>query len=160
MKNGKTRSVVTFVVIAFVVCGSVLLGAAGCSASLPMEEISRQVEKELELDCGAGVTMKLALIPAGEFMMGSPPSEIGRADDEGPRHRVRISSPFYMGKYEVTQAQYEAVMGNDPASAKGATSPFVRASWYDAVEFCKRLSARTGMTRPTRPLFWISTRGG
>ena len=170
MKNGKTRSVAAFVVIAFVLCGVVL--AAGCAgkrkksvlqpASLPMEEISGQVGKELELDCGAGVTMKLALIPAGEFMMGSPPSEIGREDDEGPPHRVRISRPFYMGKYEVTQAQYEAVMGNDPASPKGAKSPFTGASWYDAVEFCKRLSARTGMTvrLPTEAEWEYACRAG
>ena len=59
--------------------------------------------------------MTLKLIPAGEFLMGSPDDDKDADNDEKPQHRVRITRPFYLGVYEVTQAQYEAVMGNNPS---------------------------------------------
>ncbi len=62
--------------------------------------------KALTLDLGDGVTMEFVQIPAGSFMMGSPEDEEGRGNDEGPRHLVTIAKPFYMGKYEVTNAQF------------------------------------------------------
>jgi formylglycine-generating enzyme required for sulfatase activity len=83
-------------------------------------------------------------IPAGSFQMGSPSSESDRDDDEGPVHRVTISDDFYMGKYEVTQAQYEAVMGENPSRFKGANRPVEEVSWNDAVAFCEKLSRLTG----------------
>jgi len=110
---------------------------------------------ELTLDLGGGVSMELVLIPAGEFMMGSglSPQEVASRyggdayyyDEEHPQHRVRITRSFYMGKYEVTQEQYEALMGTNPADFKGAKNPVEQVSWNDAVEFCRRLSARTGV---------------
>jgi formylglycine-generating enzyme required for sulfatase activity len=87
--------------------------------------------------------------------MGSPPDEKDRSDDEGPRHEVRISEPFYLGKYPVTQAEYEKVMGTNPswfsATGKGKDKvagmdtsrfPVEMVSWDDAQEFCRKLSAR------------------
>jgi formylglycine-generating enzyme required for sulfatase activity len=97
----------------------------------------------LMLDLGKGVTMKLVLIRPGKFMMGSPDSEQGRASDEGPQHEVTISKPFYIGVTEVTQAQYEAVMGTNPSANKGPTNPVENVSWDEAVEFCRRLSEKT-----------------
>lgn len=67
-------------------------------------EAAAEIEQSVELTNSIG--MKLRLIPAGEFMMGSPPEELGRADDEGPAHRVRISTPFYLGTYEITLGQF------------------------------------------------------
>jgi formylglycine-generating enzyme required for sulfatase activity len=67
--------------------------------------------QETVLDLGNNVQMRLVLVPAGKFMMGSPATEAGRSGDEGPQHEVTISKPFYMGVYEVTQEQYEQVMG-------------------------------------------------
>ena len=58
-----------------------------------------------------GIKMEFVRIPAGSFNMGSPPSEEGRESDEGPVHQVQITKPFYMGRYEVTQSQWKAVMG-------------------------------------------------
>ena len=89
------------------------------------------------------VGMKLKLIPAGEFMMGSP------ADEEGPVHRVRITKPYYLGIHEVTQGQFEEVMGTSPwkgqsAVKEGAGYAASYVSWDDAVEFCKKLSAKEG----------------
>ena len=116
-------------------------GAAGLLA-----EAKRHLgsARTLTLDLGAGVTMEVVLIPAGEFMMGSPKSEASRRSDEGPRHRVRITRAFYMGKHEVTQAQYVRLMGKNPSRFKGPTNPVEMASWNDAVDFCRKLSQRTG----------------
>ncbi|QDV91080.1 Serine/threonine-protein kinase pkn1 [Phycisphaerae bacterium RAS2] len=101
--------------------------------------------KELTLDLGGGVKLDLVLIPAGEFMMGSPDDEEDRDSDEGPQHRVRISKPFYMGKYEVTQAQWQAIMGSNPSRFKGdGTLPVDSVSWEDCQAFCKKLSSRSG----------------
>ena len=97
-----------------------------------------------ELDLGGGVTMKMVLIPAGHFLMGSPDSEQGHIKEEGPQHEVTLSRPFYLGVTEVTQAQFQAVMGTNRSEFKGATNPVEMVSWYDATEFCKKLSEETG----------------
>ena len=103
------------------------------------------LQPTLVLDCGENVTLELVLIPAGEFMMGSPESETGRDRDEGPQHRVRISQSFYMGKYEVTQAQWRAVIGTSPSDFnQGDSLPVHEVSWNDCQKFCRRLSALTG----------------
>ena len=91
------------------------------------------------IDLGNGVNLEMVLIPAGTFLMGSPENEEGRSDDESPQHRVTVA-PFYMGKYSVTQAQWEAVMGNNPSNFKGANRPVEQVSWEDAQEFCQRLN--------------------
>lgn len=64
--------------------------------------------------------------------------------DERPTHQVKVSS-FYIGKYEVTQRQYEAVMGTNPSNHKGKNLPVVDVSWYDAVRFCNQLSEHGGL---------------
>ncbi len=92
------------------------------------------------------IGMQLKLIPAGEFLMGSPAGEAGRDSDEGPQHRVKITKPFYLGVHEVTQAQYEAVMGKKPSYFKGSDLPVESVSWEEAKEFCQRLSARENRT--------------
>jgi len=87
--------------------------------------------------------MELKLIPAGTFLMGSPESEKDRQKDE-TQHEVTISKPFYMGVTPVTQAQYQAVMGNNPSGFKGDTLPVEQVSWDNAVAFCQRLGAKDG----------------
>jgi formylglycine-generating enzyme required for sulfatase activity len=93
---------------------------------------------------GMGVTnsigMKLRLIPAGEFMMGSPATESGRSDNE-TQHRVTLTKPFYLGVTEVTQEQYQKVMVTNPSKVKGPQNPVERVNWAEAVEFCGKLSA-------------------
>ncbi len=119
-------------------------------------------EPSLTVDVGGGVTMDLVLIESGEFLMGSPSSEAKRDDDEGPQHRVRISKPFYMGKHEVTQAQWRAVMGSNPSHFKGDSRPVESVSWNEIQEFCRKLSARTGRTirLPTEAEWEYSCRAG
>jgi formylglycine-generating enzyme required for sulfatase activity len=87
------------------------------------------------------VGMKFRLIPGGQFMMGC--EERGGAG-EGPVHRVTIGEPFYLGVHEVTQAQYEEVMGSNPSGFRGPNRPVECVSWHDAQEFCRRLSVREG----------------
>jgi len=100
-------------------------------------------------DLGKDVTLEMVYIPEGSFLMGSPETEKDQSSDEGPQHQVTLE-PFYMGKYPVTQAQYKAVMGNNPSDFKswfkGKNRPVEKVSWHDAVKFCKRLSEMTGKT--------------
>ena len=119
-----------------------MLSLSGCrSGGTTVEPGSMPGFSEtLIVDLGGGVKLELVLIPAGEFMMGSPEDEGQRAGDEGPQHRVRITNPFYMSKYEVTQEQWERVMGNNPANFKGAKNPVEQVSWNDCQGFIKTLN--------------------
>jgi formylglycine-generating enzyme required for sulfatase activity len=96
-------------------------------------------------DLGSGVTLDLVKLPGGTFTMGSSSNEEKRDDDEGPQHEVTVPQ-FWMGKYPVTQAQYEAVMGKNPSrfSKNGANRPVERVNWDQATEFCQKLSQQTG----------------
>ncbi|WNZ47377.1 formylglycine-generating enzyme family protein [Leptolyngbya boryana CZ1] len=96
--------------------------------------------------------IQMMLIPGGTFLMGSPDTELERFSQEGPQHEVSVPS-FFMGKYPVTQAQWRAVaelpqvnqeLNPEPSHFKGDQRPAEQVSWYDAVEFCARLSEFTG----------------
>jgi formylglycine-generating enzyme required for sulfatase activity/predicted Ser/Thr protein kinase len=131
------------------------------------------VPAKTSLDLGNGVPMELVLIPAGEFVMGSPKGQGPR--DEHPRHRVRISKPFYIGTCEVTQGQYQAVEGTNPSYFKpglftrsllGKTAdmslPVERVSYLDALEFCRKLSSKVGraIQLPTEAQWEYACRAG
>jgi formylglycine-generating enzyme required for sulfatase activity len=88
------------------------------------------------------IGMVLVEIPAGEFLMGSPDSDREASADEKPQHRVRITEPFYLGICEVTQSQWERVMGSNPSRFKGADQPVENVSWADCQEFIRRLNGR------------------
>ena len=100
-----------------------------------------------------GVTLEMVSIPKGSFKMGAPArSEAQSRDNEIPQHQVTIK-PFFLGKYPITQAQWAAVanlpkiqydLDPDPSGFIGKNRPVERVSWYDAVEFCARLSQKTG----------------
>ncbi|MGE5656003.1 MAG: SUMF1/EgtB/PvdO family nonheme iron enzyme, partial [Actinomycetota bacterium] len=92
---------------------------------------------------GKGVSLEMVAIPGGTFLMGSPETEAERYDNEGPQNEVKIP-PFFMGKYPVTQAQWQAVMGNNPSKFQGVNRPVEQVSWKEATEFCRKLSQRTG----------------
>ncbi|MBI2924245.1 MAG: formylglycine-generating enzyme family protein [Verrucomicrobia bacterium] len=86
-------------------------------------------------------------IPAGEFIMGSPTDEVGRDQDEGPQTRVMIAQGFWMGRCEVTQAEYQSVMGTNPSNLTGdPASPVEKVSWLEAVEYCTKLTQRARAT--------------
>ncbi|NES83719.1 MAG: SUMF1/EgtB/PvdO family nonheme iron enzyme [Moorea sp. SIO2B7] len=112
------------------------------------KEISRRQHRAefFKLDLGKGVVMEMVAIPGGTFMMGSPEGE--GSDREHPQHKVTVK-PFFMGKYPVTQAQWKAVavlsqfnrdLKSNPAHFKGDNRPVENVSWYEAVEFCQRIS--------------------
>ena len=85
------------------------------------------------------IGMEFVLIPAGTFTMGSDTGET----DERPAHQVKISRPFYLGKYEVTQEQWQAVMGTNPSLFQGDPKrPVEQVAWQDAQEFIRRLNAK------------------
>lgn len=86
------------------------------------------------------ISMELLYIPPGKFTMGSPEQEAGREADERPTREVEITRGFYMGKFEVTQAQYRTVMGKNPSLFSADDFPVEQVSWDDAVEFCRKLS--------------------
>jgi sulfatase modifying factor 1 len=120
------------------------------------------------------IGMKLRLIPAGSFMMGAVPGDDEAEVDEKPRHSVEISKAFYIGVYEVTQAEWEAVMGTTvrqqrdkanpdwPIAGEGPRYPVYYVSWNDAVEFCRKLSEKEGVTYwlPTEAEWEYAARGG
>jgi formylglycine-generating enzyme required for sulfatase activity len=86
--------------------------------------------------------MKLVLIPAGEFLMGSTDSGKDAQGDEKPQHKVRITRPFYLGATEVTQGQYRAVTGANPSNFQGSEDlPVENVSWEEAQAFCDKLNA-------------------
>jgi eukaryotic-like serine/threonine-protein kinase len=126
------------------------------------------------------IGMKLLLIPPGEFEMGSPKKliqeELKSADgwytkyltNEGPAHRVRITKPHWLGTTDVTQEEYERVMGGNPSNFQGDSQrPVEQVSWEEAVEFCRRLSdlpeeraARRQYRLPTEAQFEYACRSG
>ena len=133
----------------------------------PPSESAKIKAYTLTLDLGGGVSMKLVKIPAGTFMMGSPAGEKDRFSDEGPQHKVTLTKPFYMGVYEVTQEQYEAITGKNPWKGEiyAKENPAHAASyisWDDAVAFCKALSRKTGkdVRLPTEAEWEYACRAG
>jgi formylglycine-generating enzyme required for sulfatase activity len=96
------------------------------------------------VDLGNGVKLEMVLIPAGEFLMGSPDSDTWARPSEKPQHRKRIADPFHLGKYLVTQEQWESVMDNNPSRFKGPKNPVETVSWDDCQKFLEKLNAKIG----------------
>ena len=109
----------------------VLMLAALCAAGLWAQQ--------------ASVSPNMVRVSGGTFVMGSPDYEPGRFRDEGPQRQVTVNA-FYMNKYPVTQKEYEEVMGNNPSYFLGPNLPVERVNWYEAVEYCNKLSQKEGLT--------------
>ena len=120
-----------------------------------------KTEKVHVVDLGKDVKLEMMLIPVGKFMMGSPKSEKDRLEKEA-QHEVTISKPFYIGKYEVTQDQWEAVMGDNSSVLKGGKLPVTNVSWDDCQKFIKNLNAKTngGYRLPTEAEWEYACRAG
>ena len=103
------------------------------------------VQGQMVQECVSGVCFEMVGIPTGTFQMGSPDTEKDRDSDEGPVHTVNVKG-FWMGKTEVTQGLWKAVMGSNPShfSSCGDTCPVEKVSWDDAQEFIKKLNGLTG----------------
>jgi formylglycine-generating enzyme required for sulfatase activity/serine/threonine protein kinase len=127
------------------------------------KEVAKSLKKEVEekADLGKGIKLEMVLIPSGKFVMGSPASEKDRRGYE-TQHEVTLTKPYYMGKYEVTQDQWQAIMGSNPSSVKGARLPVTNVSWNDCQEFIKKLNAKmnSGYRLPTEAEWEYSCRAG
>ncbi len=101
-------------------------------------------QKKITVALGLGISIEMVLIPAGEFLMGSPDSFAW--NNEKPQHRVRITKPFYLGVTPVTQEQWQMVMGLgcNPSRFKGPQRPVGGVSWGDVPQFLERLSGKLG----------------
>lgn len=107
-----------------------------------VESGSKQASYFIE-SFGHEILLEMVSIPAGSFVMGADESELESQSYERPKHMVTVKG-FYIGKYQVTQLQWQAIMKNNPSFFIGDTLPVEQISWMDAVEFCKKLSAITG----------------
>jgi len=140
------------------------IGWVGPEAS-PQPEVRREPGQgqQLREDLGQGVWLEMVMISGGEFWMGSPEDDPEASASERPQHLVTVP-PFLMAKYPITQAQYEAVIGQNPArfQSDGADRPVERVSWHDAVAFCERLSAITNRVYrlPSEAEWEYACRGG
>jgi formylglycine-generating enzyme required for sulfatase activity len=116
--------------------------------------------KYITLKLSKDITMDLVGIPGGRFLMGSPENEPERGNDESPQHWVNIP-PFLLGKYLVTQAQWQAVMNKNPARFIHPNKPVEKVSWYDCLEFCQKLSNLIGreIRLPTESEWEYACRG-
>ncbi|MGC6547957.1 MAG: formylglycine-generating enzyme family protein [Rubripirellula sp.] len=122
----------------------VILVVIGCSTEISEEElkeISARIRQTEPITNSIG--MKLKQIPAGTFLMGIGDDELmsfGVSSSPSSGHRVTLTKPFLLGVYEVTQEQYEKVMGTNPSHFEGKQHPIESVSWDDATEFCRKLS--------------------
>lgn len=122
----------------------------------------KEPPRELRLPLADRVPLEAVLIPAGRFRMGSPETERGRDSDEGPVRDIVLPAPYYMGRYEVTQEQYEAVMGTNPSQFRGPRHPVESVSSFEAQEFCERAARRLGreVRLPTEAEWEYACRAG
>ena len=157
----------------------------GCSKVDAPQAIEITSDEEEVFDLGKGVILKMVLIPSGKFVMGSTKKELETLEEElkqeskgeaeadmwgvdramefqGRRHEVTLTKPFYMGKYEVTQEQWEAVMGNNPSREKGAKLPATNVSWDDCQRFIMKLNVKTngGYRLPTEAEWEYACKAG
>ena len=100
------------------------------------------------------LNLKMIWVPAGKFMMGSPKSEPGHQTEEENLHQVIISRGFWVGQFEITQSQYEMMMGENPSIIVDPRMPVQKVSWENAMEFCKELTSRE-MQEDRLPEHWI-----
>jgi formylglycine-generating enzyme required for sulfatase activity len=142
------KIIVVFVVllIAAVAAAAKEGGTSEPNAAMLQKRAADEAKLPLEktIDLGSEVNMVLVFIPAGEFDMGSPPTELKRGKDEG-RHHIKLTKPFYMGKFEVTQLQYRVIMNENPSKFGGDNLPVENVDWYQTSRFIKKLSDKTGL---------------
>ena len=128
------------------------IGSGRISASFSRSATSAESSSNGTVDLMGDTPLEMVYVPQGEFLMGSPETELKREENESPQHSVTVPA-FYMGKYPVTQRQWQVVALLDPVDIplaprpskfKGKDRPVEKVTWFEAVEFCKRLSKHTG----------------
>jgi hypothetical protein len=144
---------VPLVVLAGVYCGVGFLVYTKAQENKPAEIIP--VDLQSLKDMNNSIGMKLVWVEPGEFQMGLK-------DYEEPVHLVKLTKGFWIGQFEVTQDQYQSVMGTNPSEYKGDTLPVERISWNDATEFCRKIGSKEGKTYrlPTEAEWEYACRAG
>lgn len=144
-------------ILALVVVACVSVNADGQPAA---RDVAQAPDKIETIDLGGGVTMQFVPIPAGSFTMGSD-QNIGDGD-ESPKHQVTFTQPFYLGTCEVTQEQWEKIMGGNPSEFRGPKLPVDTVSWDDCQSFLARLQQQTGrqFALPTEAQWEYACRAG
>ena len=141
-------TLIVAIIVMIAVIGSGCTDSNGAGTEEELEEaVIDTTSEDTELDDSTftnSIDMEFAKIPAGEFYMGAPEEEAYSDRDERPVHYVSIGYDYYMGAYEVTQEQWEDVMGDDPSFFEGADLPVEKVSWVDANKFVEKLNGMEG----------------
>ena len=151
--------------IAWPVAGIIGLVAVVWMAIMVFRDISDKTQsfnEELAIPVNSNVYVELVKVEAGSFNMGATSEMENPYEDEKPIHRVTLTNNYYIGKYEVTQALWQAVMGSNPSCFKGDDLPVERVSWNDCQDFISKLNAMTGkrFRLPTEAEWEYAARGG
>jgi len=142
---------------------SCLVVGSACASPTSAQEAKQPAADSVDL--GGGVKLEMILLPAAKFLMGvklEPGAKDNPQHRDNPQHEVTISRPFSIGKCEVTQEQWQAVMGNNPSELKGPELPVTNVSWNDCQLFIKKLNEKTkgGYRLPTDAEWEYACRGG
>ena len=131
-------------------------------AQQPMEQTPVTNVDNISIPVKDGISIDMVRVEAGTFTMGATAEMKDPFNDEKSTHRVTLTNDYYIGKYEVTQALWKAVMGNDPSYFKGDNLPVEQVSWDDCQDFLSKLNRITGKTfrLPTEAEWEYTARGG
>ena len=131
-------------------------------AQQPVVQTSVNNSDNISIPVKDGISIDMVLVKAGTFTMGATPEMEDPYKNEKPKHRVTLTNDYYIGKYEVTQALWKAVMGSNPSVFKGENLPVEKISWDECQEFINKLNDITGKTfrLPTEAEWEYAARGG
>ena len=144
------------------ISGSLTSSTSSSSANTLSSSGSSLSGNALTISVKNGINIEMVKVEAGSFNMGATPEMENPWEDEKPVHRVTLTNDYYIGKYEVTQALWQAVMGSNPSNFKGDALPVEQVSWNDCQDFISKLNAMTGkrFRLPTEAEWEYAARGG
>ena len=144
------------------ISGSLTSSTSSSSANTLSSSGSSLSGNTITIPVKNGINIEMVKVETGSFNMGATPETIYPDNDEKPVHRVTLTNDYYIGKYEVTQALWQAVMGSNPSFFKGTDLPVETVSWNDCQDFISKLNAMTGkrFRLPTEAEWEYAARGG
>ena len=144
------------------ISGSLTSSASSSNANVLSSGSSSPSGNTITIPVKNGISIEMVKVEAGSFNMGATPEMENPFDSEKPVHRVTLTNNYYIGKYEVTQALWQAVMGSNPSYFKGDDLPVEQVSWNDCQDFISKLNAMTGkrFRLPSEAEWEYAARGG